>query len=43
MVAGEASDLYSSDTYPWSATSSGPGARNKPEVNNHSPSSSHTC
>jgi hypothetical protein len=27
MVAGEASDLYASDTCTWSATSSGPGAK----------------
>jgi hypothetical protein len=42
MVAGEASDLYASDTCTWSATSSDPGAKNEPEVNNHSPSDSHT-
>jgi hypothetical protein len=42
MVAGEASDLYASDTCTWSATSSGPGAKDEPEVNNHSPSDSHT-
>jgi uncharacterized protein YukE len=42
MVAGEASDLYASDTCTWSATSSGPGAKDEPAVNNHSPSDSHT-
>jgi hypothetical protein len=38
MVAGEASDLYASDTCTWSATSSGPGAKDEPAVNNHFPS-----
>jgi hypothetical protein len=42
MVAGEASDLYVSDTCTWLATSSGPGARYEPVVNNHSPSDSRT-
>jgi hypothetical protein len=42
MVAGEASELYASDTDTWSATSSGPGARDKPVVNSHSPSYSRT-
>jgi uncharacterized protein YukE len=42
MVAGEASDLYASDTCTWSATSSGPGAKDEPVVNNHSPSGSRT-
>jgi hypothetical protein len=42
MVAGEASDLYASDTYTWSATSSGPRAKDEPVVNSHSPSDSHT-
>jgi hypothetical protein len=42
MVAGEASDLYASDTCTWSATSSGPGAKDEPAVNSHSPSDSHT-
>jgi hypothetical protein len=41
MVAGEASDVYTSDTYTWSATSSAPGPNDEPTVNNHSPSSSH--
>jgi hypothetical protein len=41
MVAREASNLYASDTCTWSATSSGPGARDEPAVNNHSPSDSH--
>jgi hypothetical protein len=43
MVAGEASDLYVSNTYTRSATSSGPGACNQSVVNSHSPSSSRTC
>jgi hypothetical protein len=42
MVAREASDLYASNTYTWSATSSGPRAKNEPAVNSHSPSDSHT-
>jgi hypothetical protein len=42
MVAGEASDLYTSDTYTWLATSPGLGANDEPAVNNHSPSSSRT-
>jgi hypothetical protein len=42
MVAGEASDLYTSDTCTWSATSSGPRAKNEPAVNNYSPSDSRT-
>jgi hypothetical protein len=42
MVAGEASDLYASDTCTWSATSSGPRAKDEPVVNNHSPSDSRT-
>jgi hypothetical protein len=42
MVPGEASDLYASDTCTWSATSLGPGAKDEPAVDNHSPSSSHT-
>jgi hypothetical protein len=42
MVAGEASDLYASDTYTWSATSSGPRGKDEPAVNNHSPSDSRT-
>jgi uncharacterized protein YukE len=42
MVAGEASDLYASDTCTWSATSSGPGSKDEPVVNNHSPSGSRT-
>jgi hypothetical protein len=42
MVAREASDLYASDTYTWLATSLGPGAKDEPTVNNHSPSGSHT-
>jgi hypothetical protein len=42
MVACEASDLHASDTCTWSATSSGPGSKDEPAVNNHSPSGSHT-
>jgi hypothetical protein len=42
MVAGEASDLYASDTYTLSSTSSGLGTKDEPAVNNHSPSGSHT-
>jgi hypothetical protein len=37
MVASEASDLYACDTYTWSATSSGLGAKDEPVVNFHSP------
>jgi hypothetical protein len=37
MVAGEASDLYTSDTYTWSATFSGPGAKDEPVVDSHPP------
>jgi hypothetical protein len=40
MVAGEASDLYASDTCIWSTTFSGPGAKDEPAVNSHSPSGS---
>jgi hypothetical protein len=42
MVAGEASDLYASNTYTWLATSSGLGAKDEPAVDSHSPSSSRT-
>jgi hypothetical protein len=42
MVASEASDLYTSDTYTWSATSSGPGVKDELAVNSHSPSGSRT-
>jgi hypothetical protein len=42
MVASEASDLYASDTCTWSATSSGPIAKDEPAVDNHSPSGSRT-
>jgi hypothetical protein len=42
MVAGEANDLYTSDTYTWSFTTSGPGAKDEPTVNSHSPSGSRT-
>jgi hypothetical protein len=38
MVAGEASDFYASVTCTWSATSSGPGAKDEPAVDIHSPS-----
>jgi hypothetical protein len=37
MVAGEASDLYTSETCTWSATSSGPGAKDEPAVNSYPP------
>jgi hypothetical protein len=43
MVAGEANDLYASDTCMWSVTSSCPNAKNEPAVNSHSPSDSRTC
>jgi hypothetical protein len=42
MVAGEASDLYASNTCTWSATSSSPRAKDEPAVNNHSCSDSRT-
>jgi hypothetical protein len=42
MVAGDASDLYASDTYTWSASSSGPGAKDESVVDSHSPFGSHT-
>jgi hypothetical protein len=42
MVASKASDLYASDTYTWSATSSCPRAKDEPAVNIHSPSDSRT-
>jgi hypothetical protein len=42
MVAGEASDLYASNTCTWSATSSGPGAKDEPAINSNSPSGSRT-
>jgi hypothetical protein len=42
MVDGEASDLYASDTYTWSATSLDLGAKDEPAVNIHSPFGSHT-
>jgi hypothetical protein len=35
MVAGEARDLYASDTCTWSATSSRPGAKDEPAINRH--------
>jgi hypothetical protein len=38
MVAGEACDLYASDTCTWSATSSSPRAKDEPAMNSHSPS-----
>jgi hypothetical protein len=43
MVAGEASDLYTSDNCTWSTTSSGPGAKDEPALDSHSPSGSRTC
>jgi hypothetical protein len=42
-VAGEASNLYASDTCTLSATSSGPRAKDEPAVDSHSPSSFRTC
>jgi hypothetical protein len=42
MVAGESSDLYASNTCTWSATSSGPGAKDEPVVDNHSSFGSRT-
>jgi hypothetical protein len=42
MVAGEASDLYASDTCTWSTTSSGPRAKDEPTIDSHSPSGSRT-
>jgi hypothetical protein len=42
MAASESSDLYASDTYTWSATSLGPGAKDEPIVDSHSPSVSRT-
>jgi hypothetical protein len=42
MVVGEASDLYASDTCTWSATSSGPEAKDEPAVDSHSLSGSRT-
>jgi hypothetical protein len=42
MASCEASDLYASDTYTWSATSSGPGAKDELTTNNHSPFGSRT-
>jgi hypothetical protein len=42
MVAGEASDLYALDTYTWSVTSSGLGAKDELAVNSHLPSGSRT-
>jgi hypothetical protein len=35
MVAGEVSDLYTSDTYTGSATFPGPGAKDEPTVDSH--------
>jgi hypothetical protein len=42
MVAGEASDLYASDSCTWATTSLGPGAKDELVVHSHSPSSSRT-
>jgi hypothetical protein len=42
MVAGEASDLYASDTCTWSTTSSRPRAKDEPTIDSHSPSGSRT-
>ena len=42
MVAGQASDLYASDTDTWSATSTVQGSDKEPPVDSHSPSGSRT-
>jgi hypothetical protein len=42
IVEGQASDLYVSDTYTWSATSSVQGSGKGPTVSSHSPSRSHS-
>jgi hypothetical protein len=42
MVVGEASDLYASNACTWSATSSGPEAKDEPAVDSHSLSGSRT-
>jgi hypothetical protein len=43
MVAGEANNLYASNTYTRSATSIAQGSDEEPPVNSHSPSGSRTC
>jgi hypothetical protein len=40
MVDGQASDLYASDTYTWTATSSVQSSGKEPTVSSHSPSGS---
>jgi hypothetical protein len=40
MVDGQASDLYESDTYTWTATSSVQSSSKEPPVSRHSPSGS---
>jgi hypothetical protein len=42
MVAGQASDLYASDTDTWTATSSVQSSGKEPAVSSHSPSGSHS-
>jgi hypothetical protein len=42
MVEGQASDLYTSDTDTWTATSSVQSSSKEPAVSNHSPSGSHS-
>jgi hypothetical protein len=42
MVEGQASDLYTSDTDTWTATSSVQSSSKEPAVSNHSPSRSHS-
>jgi hypothetical protein len=41
MVEGQASDLYTSDTDTWTATSSVQSSGKEPAVSSHSPSRSH--
>jgi hypothetical protein len=42
MIAGEANELYASDTYTWSAITLGPRAKDELAVNTDSPSRSRT-
>jgi hypothetical protein len=43
MVEGQASDLYTSDTDTWTATSSVQSSSKEPTVSSHSPSGSRSC
>jgi hypothetical protein len=43
MVEGQASDLYTSDTNTWIATSSVQSSSKEPAVSSHSPSGSRSC